>query len=140
MRTSDASPPRFGERGLIALIGLCLMLQPLSTDLNLASLPGLATVFDAPLASVQLTLSVFVVGFGVMQLVSGPLSDRFGRRPVLQGGLVLYVVASAACALAPTIGWLIGWATAIIALPYGLLRALWVFAKGQDLRKIGRED
>lgn len=38
------------------------------------------------------------------------------------------------------IGWLIGWATAIIALPYGLLRALWVFAKGQDLRKIGRED
>lgn len=38
------------------------------------------------------------------------------------------------------IGWLIGWGTAIIALPYGLIRALWVFARGQDLRKIGRED
>jgi len=107
MPAPDAPLPRFGERGLIALIGLCLMLQPLSTDLNLASLPGLATAFGAPVATVQLTLSVFVVGFGVMQLVSGPLSDRFGRRPALQGGLVVYVVASAACALAPTIGWLI---------------------------------
>jgi hypothetical protein len=38
------------------------------------------------------------------------------------------------------IGWLIGWGTAVIALPYGLIRALWAFAKGQDLRKIGTED
>ena len=59
------------------------MLQPLSTDLYLASLPSLATVFGVPASTVQLTLSVFVIGFGGAQLIIGPLSDRYGRRPVL---------------------------------------------------------
>lgn len=79
------------------------MLQPLSTDLYLASLPHLATDFGVTPAAVQQTLSLFVIGFGVAQLVSGPLSDRFGRRPVLLWGLALYIVASLACAAAPTL-------------------------------------
>ena len=91
---------------LLLLIGM-LMLQPLSTDLYLASLPSLATIFDAPAATVQLTLSLFVIGFGGAQLVIGPLSDRFGRRPVLLWGLALYVCASLLCAAAPTIELLI---------------------------------
>jgi DHA1 family bicyclomycin/chloramphenicol resistance-like MFS transporter len=91
---------------LLLIIGF-LMLQPLSTDLYLASLPSLATVFDTPAATVQLTLSMFVIGFGGAQLVIGPLSDRYGRRPVLLAGLALYVVASLLCALAPGIGLLI---------------------------------
>lgn len=95
------------ERTLTVLVGLFLMLQPISTDLYLASLPGLATRFDVPASTVQLTLSLFMAGFGVMQLVSGPMSDRFGRRPVLLGGLALYVVASLACAASPTMGVLI---------------------------------
>ena len=83
------------------------MLQPLSTDLYLASLPSLATVFGVPASTVQLTLSMFVAGFGGAQLVIGPLSDRYGRRPVLLAGLSLYVVASLLCAAAPGIDLLI---------------------------------
>ena len=95
------------ERTLTVLVGLFLMLQPISTDLYLASLPGLATRFDVPASTVQLTLSLFMAGFGVMQLVGGPLSDRFGRRPVLLGALALYVVSSLACAASPTMDVLI---------------------------------
>jgi DHA1 family bicyclomycin/chloramphenicol resistance-like MFS transporter len=100
-------PHGIGNRMLVALIGCCLMLQPVSTDLYLASLPGLTRTFATSIATVQLTLSVWVGAFGVMQLVAGPLADRHGRYPVLVGGLGLYVVASIACALAPSIDLLI---------------------------------
>ncbi|MCX7155296.1 MAG: multidrug effflux MFS transporter [Rhodocyclales bacterium] len=92
---------------LIWLVTGCLMLQPLSTDLYLASLPSMATDFGVTPAAVQNTLSLFVIGFGSAQLVSGPLSDRYGRRPVLIGGLTLYLLSSIACALAPGLGWLV---------------------------------
>lgn len=101
----SGAPP--GELGLTVLVGLFLTLQPISTDLYLASLPGLSARFDVPASTVQLTLSLFMAGFGAMQLVSGPMADRYGRRPVMLGGLALYVVASLACAAAPTIGVLI---------------------------------
>lgn len=93
---------------LLWLVTGCLMLQPLSTDLYLASLPDLATSFAVTPAAVQQTLSLFVFGFGVAQLISGPLSDRFGRRPILIGGLSVYVITSIACALSPSLGLLIG--------------------------------
>lgn len=98
---------RFAHAPILLLVAAFLMLQPLSTDLYLASLPGLASYFSAPQATVQLTLSMFVIAFGGAQLVVGPLSDRFGRRPVVIAGLVLYVLASLLCALAPTINLLI---------------------------------
>ncbi|MGH8808465.1 MAG: multidrug effflux MFS transporter [Noviherbaspirillum sp.] len=99
---------QFAHAPLLALIIAFLMLQPLSTDLYLASLPGLASQFEVPASTVQLTLSLFVIGFGGAQLVVGPLSDRFGRRPVLLSGLALYVAASALCSAAPSIEVLIG--------------------------------
>ncbi|MCX8017626.1 MAG: MFS transporter, partial [Rhodocyclaceae bacterium] len=68
---------------LLWLIAGCLMLQPLSTDLYLASLPHLATDFSATPAAVQQTLTLFAAGFGLAQLISGPLSDRYGRRLIL---------------------------------------------------------
>jgi len=83
------------------------MLQPLATDAYLPSLPGLVRTFDAGIGTVQLTLSLFVLTFGAWQLVAGPVSDRYGRRPVLVAGLALYVAASLACALAPTLAFLI---------------------------------
>jgi DHA1 family bicyclomycin/chloramphenicol resistance-like MFS transporter len=93
----------FGHAPILVLVTALMMMQPLSTDLYLASLPSLASVFQASVATVQLTLSLFVVGFGCAQLVIGPLSDRFGRRPILLGGLAVYIAASALCALAPSI-------------------------------------
>jgi DHA1 family bicyclomycin/chloramphenicol resistance-like MFS transporter len=92
---------------LLWLIAGCLMLQPLSTDLYLASLPHLASDFGVTPATVQQTLSLFVIGFGVAQLISGPLSDRFGRRPVLLAGLGIYIAASLACALVASLDLLI---------------------------------
>ena len=100
-------PRGIGNRAMVALIGCYLMLQPISTDLYLASLPGLATRFGATIATVQLTLSMWVVAFGSMQLVAGPLSDRFGRRPVLTAGLALFVASSIVCAAAPSIAVLV---------------------------------
>jgi DHA1 family bicyclomycin/chloramphenicol resistance-like MFS transporter len=97
----------FAHAPLLLLITACLMLQPLSTDLYLASLPSLASGFKVPAATVQLTLSLFVLGFGSAQLIIGPLSDRFGRRPVLLWGLGLYLVATLLCSLAPSIHTLI---------------------------------
>jgi DHA1 family bicyclomycin/chloramphenicol resistance-like MFS transporter len=97
-------PPSIGSAVLLATL---VALGPLSTDLYLPSLPELAAAFDSDAARVQLTLSVFLAGFGIAQLVYGPVSDRFGRRPVLLGGLAIYLLSSVACMLAPGIDTLI---------------------------------
>lgn len=96
-----------GDRALLWLVAGCLSLQPLSTDLYLGSLPHLARYFDAPVSAAQMTLTIFVTGIGLAQLVAGPLSDRFGRRPVALGGCAVYFVASLACAGAQGIGVLV---------------------------------
>ncbi|TRZ55562.1 MAG: Bcr/CflA family efflux MFS transporter [Rhodocyclaceae bacterium] len=92
---------------LLWLITGSLMLQPLSTDVYLASLPHLTGYFSATPAAVQQTLSMFVIGFGTAQLVSGPLSDRYGRRPILMGGLAIYLASSIACGLASSLQFLV---------------------------------
>jgi DHA1 family bicyclomycin/chloramphenicol resistance-like MFS transporter len=122
---------------ILWLIAGCLMLQPLSTDLYLASLPHLARDFGVTPAAVQQTLSLFVIGFGVAQLISGPLSDRFGRRPVLLWGLAIYLLASLACALAPSLDLLVaarfvqavGCCTAIV-VARALIRDVYTPAEG----------
>jgi MFS transporter, DHA1 family, multidrug resistance protein len=93
---------------LLTLISIFLMMQSLSTDMYVASLPSLTSFFNVPASAVQMTLSIFVIGFGTAQLAVGPLSDRFGRKPVLLCGLLLYLVASVMCALSPSIWLLIG--------------------------------
>ena len=87
---------------LLLLVGL-VACGPMSTDLYLPSLPSLTRVFATDVPQVQLTLSVFITGFAVAQLILGPLSDRFGRRPVLLGGFALFFAASIGCTLAPSI-------------------------------------
>lgn len=99
--------PQFANAPLLVLITAMMMMQPLSTDLYLSSLPSLVSGFGVPVSTVQLTLTLFVIGFGGAQLVVGPLSDRFGRRPVLLTGLGLYVAASALCGLSQSIELLI---------------------------------
>ena len=69
----------------------------------LPSMPALAIAFSSDKVTVQLTLTLYLAGFAAIQLVAGPLSDQYGRRPVLLGGLALFAVAGVACALAPSL-------------------------------------
>ena len=94
--------------GLIVLIlSLLLGLQPVTTDLYLPALPVIVDGFGAPMTQAQLTLTSLLLAFGVSQLIWGPVSHRFGRRPILLAGLGAYMVASAASALAPSMAVLI---------------------------------
>ncbi|MCB1513154.1 MAG: MFS transporter, partial [Hyphomicrobiaceae bacterium] len=91
----------------ILLLVMASAVGPLSLNIFVPSMPGLAEYFSTNDATVQLTLTVFLVAIAVSQLFIGPLSDRFGRRRVLIGGLTLFVMASLAARLAPDIGSLI---------------------------------
>lgn len=82
---------------LFVLIIALVALGPLSTDLYLPALPALVADLETDVAHGQLTLTAYMIGFAFGQLVYGPLSDRFGRKPVILSGLALYAAASLAC-------------------------------------------
>lgn len=86
-----------GSVGLTVLLGLLVALTPLGTDAYLPTLPAIAQTFGASVSAVQLTITTFFLGIAAGQLVWGPLSDRFGRKPLLLCGLGLYFVAALAC-------------------------------------------
>lgn len=94
---------------VVAILSLLLGIQPVTTDLYLPALPALTEGFGATMAQAQLTLSALLLAFGVSQLFWGPLSDRYGRRPILLWGLAAYVVAAIGSALAPSMALLIAW-------------------------------
>ena len=94
---------------IVLVLALLLGIQPVTTDLYLPALPALSEGFGGIMAQAQLTLSALLLAFGVSQLFWGPLSDRFGRRPILLWGLGAYVVAAIGSALAPSMTLLIVW-------------------------------
>lgn len=103
----DAMPPVV----VVLILALLLGIQPVTTDLYLPALPAITEGFAAPVAHAQLTLTTLLLAFGASQLAWGPLSDRFGRRPVLLVGLAGYTLASVGCALATSMPQLILWRT-----------------------------
>jgi DHA1 family bicyclomycin/chloramphenicol resistance-like MFS transporter len=111
-QTLAPAPAAEMSPGLVVLVlALLLGIQPVTTDLYLPALPALTEGFNASVAQAQLTLTTLLLAFGVSQLVWGPLSDCFGRRPVLLWGLSAYTLASIGCALAPSMPLLIVWRT-----------------------------
>jgi DHA1 family bicyclomycin/chloramphenicol resistance-like MFS transporter len=96
---------------IVLLLSMLLGLQPVTTDLYLPALPIITTGFGAAMSQAQLTLSALLLAFGLSQLVWGPLSDRFGRRPVLLVGLSAYALAAVGGAMAPSMTALIIWRT-----------------------------
>lgn len=85
------------------MLTLLTGITPLSIDMPLPALPTLAENLNAPASQAQLMVGVFLLGFAVAQLLAGPISDRFGRRPTLLVGLALYLVCCMACAIAPSL-------------------------------------
>lgn len=94
---------------------MIVSISPLAMNIYLPSLPGLAADLQASDAQVQLTLSVYLFAVAVTQLIIGPLSDRYGRRPVLIWGLVAFLVATVFCRFATSIEALI-WARGVQAI------------------------
>jgi MFS transporter, DHA1 family, multidrug resistance protein len=98
---------RSGTFALTALLAALSAIGPLTTDMYLPSLPDIARQLSASTAQVQLTISAYLIGFAVGQILYGPVSDRHGRKPVLLAALALYCVASLVCALSTSIEMLI---------------------------------
>ena len=104
-----AARERMSPALIVTLLALLLGTQPIATDLYLPTLPGLAAELKSPMGSTQATLSALLFAFGFSQLLLGPAADRFGRRPVLLGGLSVFVLASVGSVMAADIGALVGW-------------------------------
>ena len=85
---------------LVALVGV----STLSMNIFLPSLPAMATWYGTDYATMQLAVPVYLWTSGLLQVMIGPLSDRFGRRPVLLSGLAVFMVATLGCLMAPTVG------------------------------------
>ena len=100
------SRPR-SSLSIVFILGLLAMLMPLSIDMYLPALPVISAQFGVPAGSAQMTLSTYILGFAVGQLLYGPMADSLGRKPVILGGTLIFATAAAACALAPTIDYLI---------------------------------
>lgn len=138
--TRTAMPPTT----VVVFLALLLGLQPVTTDLYLPALPGLTQELGAAMSQAQLTLTALLLAFGISQLIWGPLSDRFGRRPILLLGMAAYVVASIGSALSPSIGTLIFWRTlqgaamgAAVMCARAIVRDLYQPAQGANVMSKG---
>ncbi|MEU3874312.1 MULTISPECIES: multidrug effflux MFS transporter [Streptomyces] len=111
MTSSDtASAPAATRRtGLLVtlILGGLTAVPPLSMDMYLPALPEVTDALHSPAATVQLTLTACLMGMALGQLVVGPMSDKWGRRRPLLAGMVVYVLATAVCAVAPNAGMLV---------------------------------
>ncbi|MDR3453881.1 MAG: Bcr/CflA family efflux MFS transporter [Rhodoferax sp.] len=97
------TPHTTGQRAPLWLLALITISGTLAMHMFVPALPDVAHDFGASIAAMQMTISVYILGLAAGQLVYGPLSDGFGRRPLLIGGLALYVVAGLAAALATNV-------------------------------------
>ncbi|MGY0062344.1 multidrug effflux MFS transporter [Streptomyces sp. LZ34] len=103
------APSRARRAGLLVtlVLGGLNALPPLSMDMYLPALPEVTGALHSPAATVQLTLTACLAGMALGQLVVGPMSDKWGRRRPLLIGMVIYILATAICAVAPTVELLI---------------------------------
>jgi DHA1 family bicyclomycin/chloramphenicol resistance-like MFS transporter len=105
----EISAPRAYPAWLPILLGFLQAVGAVSTDMYLPAFQAIDTDFHAQPGAAQLTLATWILGLAFGQIVQGSLADRFGRRMPLLLGTAIYTVASAGCAMAPSIAWLACW-------------------------------
>lgn len=105
----NAPSPKAGEFRIMVVLGTLLAFASVSTDLYLPALPTLGVALRGQPGDIELTLSGFLVGFSLGQLLWGPLGDRYGRRVPILAGLVLFVIGSAGCATSSSVAQMVGW-------------------------------
>ena len=93
-----------GRAASLVILGALTTFGPMAIDLYLPAFPDVAVDLGVSVTTVPLTLTTSMIGMGVGQFLYGPLSDRYGRKKPMMVGLILFTVASVACALAPTFG------------------------------------
>ena len=109
-RPITATAPRQGDKLRFLIILSALMaFASISTDMYLPALPALSVALHSDPGHVQMTLSGFLVGFSLGQLLWGPIGDRFGRRGPIAIGAVLFVIGSTGCALSATAWQMVAW-------------------------------
>jgi len=113
------------------ILGLLTAIGPFAIDMYLPALPAIGVDLHASTASVQMTLMSYFIGFGLSQIVYGPLSDMLGRKPPLYFGLAVFIVATLGCSFAGSIESLVGWrlaqgigAAAAMVIPRAVIRDL----------------
>ena len=106
------------KTGLVVLISVLSMIPPLATDMYMPSLPELTAYYHTTSTLTSFSMSIFFIFMAVGMLFLGPVSDKYGRKPVLLVSVAATMVFSALCAWAPTIGWLL------------LMRAVQAFGAG----------
>ena len=94
---------------IIFILGALSTISPFAIDMYLPAFPEMAAGLNTTTARVSLSLSSYFAGFAAAQLIYGPLLDRFGRKPPLYAGMILFVLASAACMFSRDVEWLITW-------------------------------
>ena len=125
------------------VLGLLSVIGPLSIDMYLPALPAIGRDLNASVGAVQQSLMAFMLAFAVGQLVYGPLSDMFGRKPPLYAGIGIFLAGTVGAALAPSIEWLVFFrfvqgmgACAPMSLPRAIVRDQYTGAPAAQLMSL----
>jgi MFS transporter, DHA1 family, multidrug resistance protein len=124
------------------VLGLLSAVGPFAIDMYLPALPAISADLHASTSATQMTLIAFFVSFGLCQIFYGPLSDVYGRKLPLYGGLALFILGAIGCAFSPTIGWLIafrflqGIGAAMGVIPRAIIRDLHTGAEATRLMSL----
>ena len=108
VRASVSTPDRHGWR-VLAILSLLMGFASISTDLYLPAMPAIAKALGGSAGMIELTISGYLIGFSLGQLLWGPVGDRYGRRLPVAIGLVLFTIGSVGCALAGSVWTMIIW-------------------------------